>query len=318
MKKRLLSVAIVTALATTNMAFAGPDTKGDSLIQSPEQDSTVDTDSPEIWFALINGAIGYTFDMVGVAPEDDPCANDATYIYEKTKFIPAAGLDCGEETQATKAGDGDVAAVHLCSVKSEILANGEYAVAINPVTIGTDKVSLTEKRGTCGNDAVGYSNNNPVNMTTAGGNNKNYQKFTVDVPSTGGGPTQEPNIPEPFLPALGTSVDDAEDKLTFTDSSPEEGKATWYELWVYDKDNVRVTDFDDNPGHPGWYKLTVDSELSCMENANAAGDRVCTIDVSSSSILDDAADDDEFTWWVRGWNEIGMSAWSTAPSKFTK
>ena len=348
MTMKNLSLAVVSAIAlmTVNSSFAAPlvDNKGDSLIQAPADNSTVTTDSVDIWFRYKENAMGYTLDLRGDSTgtgnecngtvDDIPNAT-TTLTYHKTLYLPASGLDCGQETTDTIAGDDTTGTngYHLCKYTTGILANGDYAVAINPVAKGTGKYSVTEKAGHCGDDVSNIGGNNLVDMSTVAiSTNKNYQTFTVAVPTTGGvGVTQAPNTPEPYLPAAGTtvygvtyassSVNGAPDinKLIFTDSSPANGKAKWYELWVYDKNNTRITDFaNDNPTYTNWYKLTVDPSLDCQANGNAAGDRVCSIDISAKAEIMSAAATDTFKWWVKGWNSIGASGWSTAPGTFVK
>lgn len=325
-KNNILGLSITAALLISSsavLAASDPDVdmKGDSLITLPKHGSTVDVASVDVWFDKVDNALGYTVDLFRSNTTADSttlavdCSAAVVADFEDSLFLPATGLDCGQESEASKPGDGKKSGVYICKWTTPVLANGNYAIAINPIHVG-DQISGTEKRGTCGNDGASRSNV-AVDFDTTSNEDRNYQTFTVDVQHPNAGTTQKPSKPEPFLPAAESSLGGG--NLTFTDSSPEAGKATWYQLWIYDKDNNRVDLTGDNPSHDNWYKLTVDANVSCTENANAAGDRVCDIsNVGGTSAISSASANDLFTWWVMGWNNKGYSGWSTAPAKFKK
>lgn len=321
-----LSITAAVLMATSSSVLAAPDPdadlKGDSLISLPLQGSAVDTASVDIWFDKVDDALGYKIDLFRSSATANTAAlaadcNAATVAdFEHAMFLPTSGLDCGQESEASKPGDGKKSGVYLCKWTTPILANGNYAIAINPIHAG-DVISGTEKRGMCGDDTTARTNVAVDFDTTDGTADRNYQVFTVDVQDPNAGTTQKPNKAEPFLPAAEASL--GVGSLVFTDSSPDAGKATWYQLWIYDKDNNRVDLSGDNPSHNNWYKLTVDASISCTENANAAGDRVCMIDnVGTTPAISGAVANDLFTWWVMGWNVKGYSGWSSTPAKFKK
>ena len=326
-KYNLLGLSITAAIlmASSNSALAAPDPDadllGDSLITLPKQGTSVDVASVDIWFDKVDNALGYKVDLFRSNAVADTttlatdCSAATVADFETSLFLPATGLDCGQESEASKPGDGKKSGVYICKWTTPVLANGNYAIAINPVHAG-DYISGTEKRGACGDDAIAR-NNAAVDFDTTVNADRNYQTFTVDVQNPNAGTTVKPNKPEPSLPAAETSL--GAGNLEFTDSSPSTGKATWYQLWIYDKDNNRVDVTGDNPSHNNWYKLTVDGNISCTENANAAGDRVCTIaNVDTTPAISGADAGDLFTWWVMGWNAKGYSGWSTKPAKFKK
>jgi hypothetical protein len=152
----------------------------------------------------------------------------------------------------------------------------------------------------------------------------NYNKFEVraEVAVVTGAPDK----PIPLLPAAESSLADAADKLTFVDPSASGKQATWYELWVYDENNVRVTDIDANPTYANWYKVLVDDEVTCT-TTSASGQRLCTIDIKTggfastdvgTSTIGSASDSAIFRWWVKGYNSKGDSGWSAISGSFKK
>ncbi|HFC93186.1 MAG TPA: hypothetical protein ENJ51_10280, partial [Leucothrix mucor] len=80
MKKKLLSSMVgvaVLAMFSGNSFAAAPtsallgDVFGDSLINLPVDESTVTTDTADIWFVKINEAYAYSVDIVGAGKNGD-------------------------------------------------------------------------------------------------------------------------------------------------------------------------------------------------------------------------------------------------------
>ena len=401
MKKKLLSSMVgvaVLAMFSGNSFAAAPtsallgDVFGDSLINLPVDESTVTTDTADIWFVKINEAYAYSVDIVGAGKNGDlalACDNAVNNQHRTMSYhtvILASDLDCSETT-ATKPGDNTAPvsifspALRLCNWKTPVLPDGQYGVAINPIVVGgnpaalpgsptngsiqevrvpdaggTDVAScenmdlvvgglpISATNGVDADDTIPYTSNSFRNMSvdlvdnTGGGGadgildgDGHYQVF--EVANAAPAATQAPNAPEPQSPiAIGNNIPSYSTLpgFVFTDDSGSAGAATWYELFIWDKNNVRITSYGSYSAFPNWYKLGVDSQLQCNLVANAQGNRICTLSdlgapttepFNTAAFATQLATynvNDEFTWWVRGYNAFGVSVWSSAPGVFVK
>lgn len=290
---------------------------------------------------------------------------NADRVYEYRKILTQADIACGTETTKTKPGDstgtggGDVGnpvvPVKLCQwLTPPILLDGGYAMAINPIDIGgSEPYTWQETRrgaSTCNpntgdhasatinktdsdkyaDDLVAYQNNNKRGASWV--RDSHYQLFTIANAAPAA--TQAPNAPEPESPVNEISIGTTHSvnnpfpySFAFEDDSGAVGAATWYELFIYDKDNKRITSYGSNTTYPNWYKLGVDSQISCsISGPSALGKRICVLKnglglpfaTGAFKVeIKSYAPNDEFKWWVRGYNALGTSMWS-APGTFVK
>lgn len=198
--------------------------------------------------------------------------------------------------------------------------------------------------GVDADDTIPYTSNSFRNMSVdaddnAGGGaadgildgDGHYQVFRIA--SAAADPTVVPNAPEPLSPiAFGSSVPSYSTLtgFSFLDDSGTDGAASWYELFIWDKNKKRITSYGSYSSSPNWYKLGVDSQLQCNLATTATSSRLCTLSnlgAPAAEPFDTPAFtaelatynvNDEFTWWVRGYNALGYSTWSSAPGVFVK
>lgn len=346
MEKNILNTAVIAGmgLLLAGSAFAAKpngasrdDIYGDSLISLPMDESTVITDTATVWFVEIDEAEAYTVDIVGAGKNgnirkacDNSISPNPDRAHDSQMILMPSDISCGMETTNTMKGDstGDKVAppLALCSWTTPILADGQYAMAINPVDIGGSGPNTRQetRRGasSCApgaDDAFGglpYMKNKKRQMSNA--TDGSYQLF--DIANANPAATLAPMKPEPLTPLAGASYGN---KFTFQDESGYAGAATWYELFIWDKNNVRISSYGSNTTYPNWYKVGVDLQLTCNVTL-ATGNRQCTFKnggpaakFNTPGFLGEIASygpNDVFTWYVRSWNMHGYSGWSDSGS----
>jgi len=349
MEKNILNTAIVAGmgLLLAGSAFAAKpsgvshdDLYGDSLITLPMDESTVTTDVAKVYFVQIDEAEAYTVDIVGAGLNgnirkacDNSLVPNPDRVYEKRFILMPSDISCGLETTNTMKGDstGDKVAnpLTLCSWSTPILADGQYAMAINPVDVGGSGPNTRQetRRGasSCAPAAddvfpggLPYTSNHKRPETN--NSDGHYQLFNIANASPAA--TKAPKRPEPLTPDGGSSYSK---RFVFQDDSGFKGAATWYELYIWDKDHKRITSYGSNTTYPNWFKLGVDNQLSCNQ-VTATGNRECTFKNAPGAKFNTTAfvneinsygPNDVFTWYVQGWNAFGYSGWSQGGT-FTK
>ncbi len=343
-KKIGLAMAVTSAMAMTSVALA--DAAGDSLIYLPANNSTItdasgaNTDIADVWFVKDDTAMAYSITLVSLAGKSDDgddtaiatteCGTgmtaalaDDTLILESS-LVMANAVSCPEESQLTKTGgDSTLAAVStpvkLCNWTSNMLAPGNYAVAINPIHVGDAIQSGPEKidaTASCGDDTDVHLDNTAIDFTAA--TDGNFQLFTVAEPTTPSVISQPPEAPVLVGPIGEFKANDSATPpdpgmFTFDDVSPDEGEATWYKIYIQHPNGSRVTVNGDN-----WFKLLFDPQLTCSATTpSATGQkRTCTIDLTEDEVTGDLGTDTsatglEYTYWIRGYN--GDSGGATGP-----
>lgn len=200
--------------------------------------------------------------------------------------------------------------------------------------------------GVDADDIIPYTSNDFRNMSvdlfnnTGGGGpdgvldgDGHYQVFEIEDSAPAA--IQVPNAPVPLSPiAIGNNIPSYSTLpgFVFTDDSGTDGAATWYELFIWDKDQNRITSYGSYSSAENWYKVGVDSQLQCTIVATAAGSRTCTLSnlgapatepfntAAFAAKLASYNVNDEFTWYVRGYNALGYGVWSSVanPGVFVK
>lgn len=344
--RTMVSIGVGTLIAGNSFADAPSgvnraDIFGDRLINLPLDESTVNNRSVDVWYLNIDGAHSYTWDLVGsgAAAQSSGCAGPgADQVLTMSGIIPADPSACGAESTHTMPGDSSAPALgffppslHLCKYTLPDLPDGNYALAINPLMIGSNQngnraQSFQEARqaNNCRpQDDDGNVLNpqlpvgpRPYTANTLRDNvlpgqrehDNNYQLFTVADASPA--PTMAPSAPLPISPNIGGIPVPFIPLFTFVDSSGDAGRASWYQLWITDPSGNKITDFNHNPVGAGWFNVAVDTgEINCTLSI-ATGDRTCVVNAASSPTLaalmiSPHSPNVKYKWWVRGWNAVG-------------
>lgn len=294
--------SLTTLLFFTLFFGIAPHSQADDLdIYKPKNKESVTAENINVWFRYDDQADGYLIDLVG----NNTKANKCNGVINFTGFITREGASClntaGGENKGNNIIGGDNGTAfpknqrtRVCSwtVPNE-LTPGFYALSITAYNAktgsladnGTTQDALT-RNGDC---KLGYQDFNVIATTIP------PEPVAALLPDHGISCDNNDGV-DPVAPALVTCVPRIQgtNSIMSVDTS-----ASWIQLWVNDKDGFNLTQ--------RWYKVGNGTNKVRCSVSNSQN--TCTLpDIAGILELGVAP----YTWWVRAWNPVGTSSWSSA------